>query len=93
MDHKNKGPTSSARGPGRLLLPSGLVAVAVLLLPPRCSDGAQQHLAGLEEGHQEGLLGLRAATAHHPRGLHINAPAWRTPGAGQSEPATSTQTQ
>lgn len=46
-----------------LLLISGLIATVVLLFATSSSDGAKQHPAGLEEGNQKRLFGLRPVPA------------------------------
>lgn len=50
-----------------------LVAIVVLLLAAGCSDGAEQHPAGLEEGDQKRLFGLRPVPPDDSCRLRINA--------------------
>lgn len=54
-----------------------LVAIVVLLLPAGRSDGAEQHPAGLEEGDQEGLFGLRPGPPNDSRRLSIDATSFK----------------
>lgn len=70
-------PTSTFRGPRGLLLIGRLVAIVVLLLPTGRSDGAEQHPAGLEEGDQEGLLGLGPGPPNYSRRLGIDATSFK----------------
>lgn len=67
-----------------LLLISRLVAAVVLLLATSGSDGAKQHPAGLEEGNQKRLFGLRPVPADQSSrfyaqasSLKVNKSVWK----------------
>lgn len=60
-----------------LLLIGWLIPIVVFLFATSSSDRAKQHPAGLEEGNQKGLFGLRPAPADKASRLHAQASSWK----------------
>lgn len=74
-DYQNH--TSSFWCPGRFLLISGFTAVVILFLPTGCPHRAKQHAAGLEEGHQERLFGLRPVPPDDSSRFYVDASSFQ----------------